>query len=627
MKAAGVLFFCALLAAEAQTFEVFERSIAEEQKAMTEGRVTSKALVQAYLNRVEAFDRKGPKLNSLITLNPSALKEAEALDVERAAKGARGPLHGIPVIVKDNYGTADMQTTAGTLALLGFVPSSDAFQVRKLREAGAVIIGKSNLHELASGITSVGSAFGNVLNPYDPARTPGGSSGGTGAAIAASFAAAGMGSDTCGSIRIPSSFNSLVGLRPTKGLSSITGIVPLSTTQDTGGPLARSVADLAVMLDVTVGEDPQDAATHWQAGQTRPKFMEALQPGALKGARIGVLEPLFGDASDDPEVIRIVRTSIDEIKKQGAEAVSVPMPELMAELDGSSVIALEFKEDLANYLAGQADAPVHSLDEIVYRGLVHQALEAQFKIRLASKGRNSHDYKIALAKRTAIRQMILKVMDDQKLDAMLYPTMRRKPVRVNDPQGGTTCQLSAATGFPAISMPAGFTGDGLPVGVELLGRAFDDARLVSYAYSYEQATHHRRAPDRTPPLGGRASVPLVTWQSSVQPSTGSGKVSAKFQFDPATNELSYQVAAEGFAAGEILAATLHRTSKDEKAQDGSGPVISVLAYRGFQSIDGSEKLSDPDREKLMAGDLYLRIAARTKSFDHMRIPLKPTEQK
>src|SRR5579864_6340362 len=352
MTASGRFLGCLVLFAHAQgiraqAFEVAEAAIAEEQKAMTEGRVTSKALVQAYLNRIEAFEQRGPRLNALITLNPNALREAEALDRERAAKGARGPLHGIPVIVKDNYSTRDMQTTAGTMALLGFVPAIDAFQVRKLREAGAVIIGKSNLHELASGITSVGSAFGQVRNPYDPARNPGGSSGGTGAAIAASFAAAGMGSDTCGSIRIPSSVNNLVGLRPTKGLSSIAGIVPLSVTQDVGGPLARSVSDLATMLDATIGEDPNDPATHLAPGQARPKFMDTLRPEALKGAHIGILEPLFGGAGEDQEVNRIVRASIEELKKEGVVPSSVPLPELNTDLNGSSVINSEFKEDLA----------------------------------------------------------------------------------------------------------------------------------------------------------------------------------------------------------------------------------------------------------------------------------------
>jgi amidase len=627
MKNAKRFLLCALLtvgtqSVHAQAFEVAESSIADEQKALTEGRTTSKALVQAYLDRIEAFDHRGPRLNALITLNPNALREAEALDRERAAKGPRGPLHGIPVIVKDNYSTADMQTTAGTMALLGFVPSRDAFQVRKLREAGAVIIGKSNLHELASGITTVGSAFGQTLNPYDPSRNPGGSSGGTAAAVAASFAAAGMGSDTCGSIRIPASVNNLVGLRPTKGLSSIAGIVPLSVTQDVGGPLARSVGDLVVILDATVGEDPADPDTHLQPGQSRLKFMDALQTGALKGARIGILEPLFGDASDDQEVIRIVRSSIEEFKKEGATTVSVPMPDLMAALDGSSVINAEFKEDLANYLAKNGNPPVHSLEEMVRGGLVHSSLEAVMNIRLASKGRDSHEYKIALAKRAAIQQTILKLMEDQKLDALVYPTMRRKPARINEPQGGSTCQLSASTGFPAISMPAGFTGDGLPVGVELLGRAFDDAKLVSYAFAYEQATHRRRAPARTPALGGRLKIPLITWQSSAQAPGAKSTVSAEFTLDPATNELTYDVTAAGFPEGDILAATLHRAAKDD-----SGPAISVLSNHAFQSISGTEKLSDPDREKMMSGGLYLRIASRSKITDNLRISLKPPNRK
>jgi amidase len=597
MKASGLLLLCALGTAQAQTFEVAEASIAEEQKAMAEGRVTSKTLVQSYLNRIQAFDQKGPRLNALITLNPHALSEAEALDRERATKGPRGPLHGIPIILKDNYSTTDMPTTAGSLALAGFIPSTDAFQVRKLREAGAVIIGKSNLHELASGITTISSAGGQTLNPYDPSRNPGGSSGGTGAAIAASFAAAGMGSDTCGSIRIPSSHNNLVGLRPTKGLSSIAGIVPLSVTQDVGGPLARTVADLAAMLDATIGEDPSDPATHLQNGQQRPQFLSAIRADSLKGARIGILEPLFGDASDDPEVLRTVREAIDEMKKYGATVISIPMPDLTTLLEGSSVIDFEFKEDLAAYLAQNNAAPVHSLQEIFDAGLIHSSLEAIFKRRLAAKGRDSDEYLKALAKRAALQQAIVKLMDDQKLDALVYPTIRRKPARVNEAQAGSTCQLSASTGFPAISMPAGFTADGLPVGIELLGRAFDDAKLLSYAYSYERATHRRKAPSRTPALGTRLSSPLLTWQSGA----------AKFTFDPATSNLTYNVKPP---EGELLAATLHRAEKD-----GNGPAIAVL-----KTLTGTEQLSNQDRDKLMSGALYLRIATRSNS---VRIPLKP----
>jgi hypothetical protein len=291
-------------------------------------------------------------------------------------------------------------------------------------------------------------------------------------------------------------------------------------------------------------------------------------------------------------------------------------------LDGSSVINAEFKEDLANYLAKNGNPPVHSLEEMVRGGLVHSSLEALLNTRLASKGRDSREYQIALAKRAALQQTVLKLMEDQKLDALVYPTMRRKPARIGEPQGGSTCQLSVSTGFPAISMPAGFTGDGLPVGVELLGRPFDDARLVSYAYGYEQATHRRRAPARTPALGDRLNIPLITWQSRAQAAGAGGTVSAKFTFDPATNELTYDVTAAGYPEGDILAATIHRVAKGD-----SGPVISVLSNHAFQSISGTERLSDPDREKMMSGGLYLRIASRSKSTDNLRISLKPPDRK
>jgi len=622
MPESRLLFACALVACSAvcglaQTFEVMESSIADEQKAMTEGRVTSRALVEAYLRRIEAYDRQGPKLNAILTVNPNAIQEAEALDRERAQKGPRGPLHGIPVIVKDNYSTTDMPTTAGTIALLGFIPSIDAFQVKKLREAGAVILAKSNLHELASGITTISSAGGQTLNPYDPTRNPGGSSGGTGAAIAASFAAAGMGTDTCGSIRIPSSHNNLVGLRPTKGLSSIAGIVPLSVTQDVAGPLARSVTDLATMLDATIGEDPNDPATHLKPGQTRPNFTQALESGALKGARIGTLEPLFGGSGDDPDVSRVVRAAVDEMKKAGAVIVSVPMPELNADLEGVSLIGFEFQEDLRNYLASSGNPPVHSLAEIVDNGLIHFSLEAGMRRDLESKGRDSDEYRKAMAKRAALMDAMLKAMDDQQLDALVYPTLKRHPTRTGEPQGGSNCQLSPATGFPAISMQAGFTPDGLPIGVELYGRPFDDAKLVSLAYSYEQATHHRRAPELTPALGSRTSVPAVTWQSSVSVPGSPARISGNFTLDPTTGELKYRITTAGFPPGEIRYATIHRVTKDE-----NGPVIALLSNHPFVSLSGSDMLSGTDMEKLRAGALYLRVATKSQNSGSIRMTLK-----
>ena len=257
-------------------FDVLEKTIPELAAAMKAGTVTSKALVQAYLARIDAYDHRGPAINAIIMVNPNALADADALDRERAARGPRGPLHGVPIILKDNYDTADMPTTAGSIALKGSRPERDAFQVRKLRDAGAVIVGKANLHEFAFGITTISSLGGQTLNPYDPTRNPGGSSGGTGAAVAANFAAAGMGTDTCGSIRYPSAENNLVGLRPTMGLSSRGGIVPLALSQDTGGPLARTVTDLALVLDATVGADPADPITSRSAAKIPSSYTTSL---------------------------------------------------------------------------------------------------------------------------------------------------------------------------------------------------------------------------------------------------------------------------------------------------------------------------------------------------------------
>jgi Asp-tRNA(Asn)/Glu-tRNA(Gln) amidotransferase A subunit family amidase len=310
----------------AAAFDVQEKTIAELQAALTSGAVTSRSLVLAYLGRIRAYDLAGPRLNAMIAMNPKVLEAADALDRERAARGARGPLHGIPIVIKDNFETIDMPTTGGTVALTGFMSGRDAFQVRRLRDAGAIVIGKTNLHELAAGITTISSAGGQTRNPYDPGRTPGGSSGGTGAAVAASFAAAGMGSDTCGSIRIPSANNNLFGLRGTMGLSSRDGIIPLSHSQDIGGPLARTVADLVVMLDATVGADPADAVTQAGAGHVPSSYRDALKADALKGMRIGAATELFGTTPEDQEVAAIDRRALEVMKQAGVEAAEVSIP-------------------------------------------------------------------------------------------------------------------------------------------------------------------------------------------------------------------------------------------------------------------------------------------------------------
>jgi amidase len=483
-----------------QAFDIYEKSIVELQDAMRSGTVTSVQLVDAYLARIRAYDQDGPKLNAIIAVNPRARDIAAGLDDERRGRGPRGPLHGIPIVVKDNYATVDMPTTAGSKALEGFQTGRDAFMVKRLRDAGAVIIGKTNLHELAYGITSVSSLGRQTKNPYDLTRNPGGSSGGTGAAVAASFAAAGMGTDTCGSIRNPASSNNLVGLRGTAGLSSRTGIVPLSHTQDIGGPLARSVTDLAIMLDATVGADPADATTTASQGHIPRTYFSAMGDSSLQDIRIGILTPLFGTAPEDGEVAGLVRAAIAAIGQLGADVIEVAIPDFDAVMQGTSVITAEFKFDLLDYLAAFPGAPVKTLGAIIASGKYDPAIGEVIKRADAVESRDPDSYRAALAKRDTARAAVLAAMTARGVTALAYPTLRRKPARIGEPQGGSNCQLSPTTGLPAISIPAGFTADGLPVGLDLLGLPFGEPALLKAAYAYERSVAPRKAPASTPPL-------------------------------------------------------------------------------------------------------------------------------
>jgi amidase len=581
-------------------FEVHEQSIVDLQAAQTAGRVTSRGLVDSYLARIQAYDQAGPRLNSIVLLNPRAREEAEALDRERAAKGPRGPLHGIPILVKDNYDTSDMPTSGGALALATFQPASDAFQVRKLRDAGAVIIGKTTMHELASGITNISSLTGQTRNPYDLYRTPGGSSGGTGAAIGASFAAAGMGSDTCGSIRIPAANQNLVGLRGTHGLSSRSGVMPLSSTQDIAGPLARTVTDLAIMLDVTVGADPSDPITKENAGHIPKTYRESLVDGGLKGARIGVLRSLWGSTPEDDEVAGILRRALDNMKAHGTEVVDVTVPGLDDLLRESSVINDEFKFDLMDYLARHRNAPVKSLGDVIERGLHHAALDAQFRIRNTPEKRETEHYRQALIKRRATRAAVLATLEEQRVDVLAYPTLRRKPAAIGDPQIGTNCQLSATTGLPAITIPAGFTTDGLPIGLELLGGAWTEPALLKYAYAWEQAAKPRRPPFSTPPLVKGAAPAPSTGEIAV------GLASLKLSYDRATGQLRYEAATSGLATTDrVVALTIHR-SEGEKP----GPVVAHLLAPNQISGSGTLIMRGRDREDLTAGRLFVHFYTR-----------------
>ncbi len=577
--------------------EVTEASIPELQAGMASGVVTSRQLVAAYRARITAYDQAGPALNSIVTLNPAADAEAAALDKERAAKGPRGPLHGIPVLVKDNFDTSDMPTSGGTLALATFQPTRDAHQVAKLRAAGAIILGKTTMHELAYGITTISSFTGQSRNPYDLLRSPGGSSGGTGAAIAASFAAAGMGSDTCGSIRIPAAYQNLFGIRTTRGLASRSGVIPLSDTQDVAGPLARCVADLAVMLDATAGEDPADAVTKGADAQMPKSYAGALQAGALKGARIGVLRSLFAIVPDDADGKLVYDQAIATLCGAGAEVIDVAIPGLAEMLTDSNARKFEFAEDLQRYLATNPGAPVKSLAQIVNAGLHHDQLDKNIREMLAETGRQSPGHQLALAKRSVVRAVTDALFAKERLDVLLYPTALGRPPVIGAQDVANNCRLSVDTGLPALAIPAGFTPRGLPVGLELLGPAFSEPRLLALAYGWEQLAKPRQPPFSTPPL--MAGKPPGRQTSVVNLAGGSNaKATIRFTFDPTTARMHADVTASGSGKDTPIAVALHRSH-----EGGPGPILAPVMLRGQKRASADLVLDALARADLRAGRL------------------------
>jgi len=608
MKQKILLLFClAVLSplSQAQSgFNVFEAGIRDVQNALEQGSVNSVELVEQYLRRIEVFDKSGPALNAIIRINPRAIEIAAALDEERRDSGPRSLLHGVPMIIKDNYNTDDMPTTGGSVALAGFVPSNNATQVDKLIEAGAVIIAKSNLHEYAYGITSVSSLLGQTRNPYDPRRVPGGSSGGTGAAIAASFAAVGMGSDTCGSIRIPSGFNNLIGLRPSKGLSSIYGVMPLSHTQDVAGPLARSVEDLAIVLDVVSGYDSRDDATDIMQNTAALNFLANLDSVELQGLRLGKLDSYFDRASAATR--RVIEETLQWYEGQGVEIVEVAIPELASLIAGSGLIGHEFRMDLNQYLsefhsADFSDEEAMSLEDIVDLGLHHQAVEGALQ-RSRNAVFNEDAYQLARDRRGDLRQAIEQLFAEQNLDAIVYPPIAETPVFAGENQPGNNCNISANSGLPALSMPAGFTTNGLPVGMELLGEFLQDQRLLAIAAPYESAKDSRQAPAATPALvNGEAPQPISFATSFNQ---GGVSLRGQFQYDQLANTLGYEVTSNPQASVEIHALTL---MIDDEGRGLSDPLILNLMGPQQQQSSGSWFMSPQFRQAFAEGRVYLKV--------------------
>jgi len=494
-----------------RSFHLMETSIVDIHRALQAGTLTCHDLVQQYLDRIKTYDQQGPELKAILYINPQSLQQADAMDQEFKRTHKLKPLGCIPIVLKDNFDTADMPTTAGSLTLKGAQPERDAFAVKGLREAGALILGKANMSEFATGGISASSLGGQVKNPYDLTRTPGGSSGGTGAAVAANFATVGTGSDTGGSIRSPSSATNLVGLRPTRGLISRDGIVPVSFTQDTIGPMTRNVADAAAVLDAMVGYDSNDPVTALSVGNV-PKTYTAFLQNGLKGARLGVLTNALGHGAEYEEVNKVMAKAIDALKAQGA--VIVPVEDQVLDIDTLTkdfrMNEPEFKAALNHYLQQQGThVPVHSLAEIIASGQYYKpTLEKFFSITEAYEdGPNSADYKDRRMKMDQIRIEVADLMARNQLDALVYPHQKCLVLPI-----GATFQkdrngvIAALTGFPAIEVPAGFSTPtanapiGVPVGIEFLGRAWAEPELFKLAFGFEQATHFRKPPASTPAL-------------------------------------------------------------------------------------------------------------------------------
>jgi amidase len=495
---------------EVNAFELDEITVAELQDGMKSGNFTARSIAEKYLERIEAIDKRGPALNSVIELNPDALAIADAMDAERKAKGARGPMHGVPVLIKDNIGTADrMMTTAGSLALLGFTPEKDSGVAKRLRELGAVILGKTNLSEWANFRSNHSSSGwsgrgGQTRNPYALDRNPCGSSSGSGAAVAANLCAVTVGSETDGSIVCPASANGVVGIKPTLGLVSRSGIIPIAHSQDTAGPICRTVADAAILLSAMAGIDPADSATEASRGKAQSDYTKFLDRGGLRGARIGVIRKFF-DFNDG--FAPLMDSLFGVMKREGAVLVDPVEIDSIGKFDKSEVEVLEyeFKADLNAYLAGAGGkVPVHSLKEIIEFNERNREKEMPFfgqdiMVRAEAKGPLTEQaYLNALENnhRLTRAEGIDAAMDKHQLDALVAPTAGPSWLTdhiTGDHDTGGSSSLAAVAGYPNINVPAGFI-FGMPVGISFFGRAWSEPVLIKIAYAFEQATRLRKAP-------------------------------------------------------------------------------------------------------------------------------------
>lgn len=495
-----------------KNFNVVEATISEIHSAMESGLITSRELVQVYLDRIETYDRNGPEINSIITINSDAKTQAQKLDETYKKNGLSGPLHGIPVLLKDQAMTADLKTTLGSIAFSDYIPKEDATIVSRLRGAGAIILCKTNLPDWAAGDAGYSSVAGQTKNPYDLERDPGGSSAGTAAAVAANFATVGIGEDTGGSIRVPSSHCNLFGLRATTGLISRDGLSPLLTRQDTAGPMARTVEDLTRLLTVIQGYDPADSYTSVNAMIESGNFLESLTSNSINNARIGVLRQGFG-ANEEPDckdVNKLVESSLELMEGAGAELVDpVSIENLDNQLNNSWLYGLASKSDINTFLSNLDRPPIDSFEELYESGDYYEGLPVIEEIASGPTNPSENiEYWQCIGAQDQLRRNILQKFAEHNLDAIAFPDVKiparpykyLRTVEYEDRKLLTNTYIASQSSCPAISMPAGVTKDGLPVGIELMGVPFSERRLLSLAADYERIADNRRSPTNTPPL-------------------------------------------------------------------------------------------------------------------------------
>lgn len=494
--------------AQSNAFNVVEATIDDIHAAYKSGQLTCRQLVQMYLDRIEAFDKKGPAINAIITIDSDALKEADRLDAAYKASGPVGPLHGIPVIVKDQADVKGMPTTLGSVLFNDYYPDRDSFVAENLRKAGAVILAKATLGELGGGDTH-GSLFGSTRNPYDLARTVGGSSGGSAASVSANFSTVGVGQEGLASIRRPSTWNGITGMRPSAGLVSRGGVYGCwPEIFGSLGPMARTVKDLATLLDVMVGYDPEDPITARGVGHIPDTFTNFLNKDGLKGARLGILRESIGlnaepDSEDFRKISEVFDRAVGELKAAGAEIVDpivIPkIKELLAKRSGGPG---ETEQSFKNYYGRSAKSPFKSPQEVIASpdfAKVVKRSQDRFK-----RNPDAAKHYESLRAQDELMTIFLKVMADHKLDAIVHKAVEHQPTLIKDgvnppfvDQKGAPHLNTFLIYVPTIVVPAGFTRDNLPAGVCLIGRPYDDGNLIKFAYAYEQATHHRRPPAST----------------------------------------------------------------------------------------------------------------------------------